>query len=211
MKYIYEFIGTFFLVFTVGMTLFNPSATLAPLAIGAVLAALVFAGGYVCSAHYNPAISLAAFLACKLSLTDLVRYIIVQVAAAFAASYLVLFLRGSSDTAVGYDMLSIFIAEFLFIFALCFVALNVSASKSTAGNSYFGLAIGLIVFVGVYIIGDISGGALNPAVAVGITVLGVSFWTNLWVYIVAGIAGAALAAAIFNCVRRCVRKRDVVS
>lgn len=209
MKYLYEFIGTFFLVFTVGMTLFNSSATLAPLAIGAVLAALVFAGGYVCSAHYNPAISLAAFLTCKLSLSDLLRYIIVQVVAAFVASYLVLYLRGFSGTAVGYDLLSIFIAEFLFTFALCFVALNVAASKSTAGNSYFGLAIGLIVFVGVYIIGDISGGALNPAVAIGITVLGVNFWSNIWVYIIASIASAALAAAIFNCVTRCIGKRKV--
>lgn len=209
MKYIYEFIGTFFLVFTVGMTLFTLSGTLAPLVIGAVLAAFVFAGGYVCGAHYNPAISFAAFLIGKLTLTDLVRYIVVQLVAALIASYLLLYLKGYSETFIRYDTLSIFIAEFLFTFALCFVALNVAASSSTAGNSYFGLAIGLIVFVGVYIIGDISGGALNPAVAVGITILNVNNWSNLWVYIIANLAGAALAASIFNYVRRCVRKRSV--
>lgn len=206
MKYLYEFIGTFFLVFTVGMTLFVVPSILAPLAIGAVLAALIFAGGYVSCAHYNPAISLAAFLSCKITLGDLLRYVLVQIVAALLASYLVVYLMGYSGTTVGYGGLAIFIAEFLFTFALCFVFLNVAASRSTAGNSYFGLAIGLIVFVGVFIIGSITGGALNPAVAIGLTVLNLNVWCSLWIYILAQLAAAILAAMVFNCVKCRVRK-----
>ena len=63
MKYVYEFIGTFFLVFTIGMTVLDPggAGALAPLAIGSVLATLVYAGGHVSGAHYNPAASLAIY------------------------------------------------------------------------------------------------------------------------------------------------------
>jgi aquaporin Z len=96
------------------------------------------------------------------------------------------------------DLPGAFIAEFLFTFALCFVVLNVATAKATANNSYFGWAIGFTVLVGAYAVGPISGGAFNPAVAVGISVLNVSLWSNLWVYILAELIGAGLAALVFN-------------
>lgn len=201
MKYVYEFIGTFFLVLTVGMTVLDPNSAkaLAPLAIGSVLAVMVYAGAHISGAHYNPAVSLAVFLRGKLDIRDLGLYWIVQLAAGLAAGYLAIYFKGSpAPSALDLDTIKAFIAEFLFTFALCYVVLNVATSKQTQNNSYFGFAIGFIVLVGAYAVGAVSGGAFNPAVALGITAMHLSAWSNLWVLVVASLAGAAGAALIFK-------------
>jgi len=201
MKYLYEFIGTFFLVLTVGMTVLDPHAAglLAPLAIGSALAVMVFAGGHVSGGHYNPAVSLAVFLRKKLVLNDLFAYWVAQFIGAIAAAYATMYLKGAS-TAIPQliDPAKALLAEFLFAFALCYVVLNVATTKETAGNSYFGWAIGFTVLVGAYAVGAVSGGAFNPAVALGITVLNLSLWSNLWIFFVANLLGGALAAFIVN-------------
>ena len=92
------------------------------------------------------------------------------------------------------------LAELLFTFALCYVVLNVATAKATEGNSYFGLAIGFTVVVGAFAVGGISGGAFNPAVAVGITVMGLSKLANIWIFLVGNFAGGALAAVVFKVV-----------
>jgi aquaporin Z len=74
----------------------------------------------------------------------------------------------------------------------------VATARDTSGNSYFGLAIGFTVMAGAFAVGGISGGAFNPAVAVGISVMGISPWPNLWIYLLANLTGAALAAAAFR-------------
>lgn len=205
MKYIYEFIGTFFLVFTVGMTVIEPNSAgiLAPAAIGSVLAVMVYAGGHLSGAHYNPAVSLAVYLRGKLSKGDLVTYWIAQLAAGAAAAMLVCFLKGDPaiETASA-DVAPALLAEFLFTFALCYVVLNVATTKQTEGNSYFGFAIGFTVFVGALAVGPISGGAFNPAVALGITILQLSAWTNLWIFFVANLLGGFFAASIVNAAHR---------
>ncbi len=89
-------------------------------------------------------------------------------------------------------------AEILFTFALAFVVLNVATAKGTEGNSFYGLAIGFTVMAGAFAVGGISGGVFNPAVAVGISVMGLSSWANIWVYLVANFAGGALAALVFK-------------
>jgi aquaporin Z len=201
MKYLYEFIGTFFLVFTVGMVVLDPHAAglWAPLAIGSALAVMVFAGGHISGGHYNPAVSLAVFLRKRLSANDLWKYWTAQLVGGVIAALLTIYLKkGSAPAAMSLDLPGAFIAEFLFTFALCFVVLNVATAKATANNSYFGWAIGFTVLVGAYAVGPISGGAFNPAVAVGISVLNVSLWSNLWVYILAELIGAGLAALVFN-------------
>ncbi len=91
-----------------------------------------------------------------------------------------------------------FVAEFLFTFALCYVVLNVATARGTEGNSNYGLAIGLTVLAGAYSVGSISGGAFNPAVAVGITVMGVSAAGNLWIFFVANLLAGAAAGLLFN-------------
>jgi aquaporin Z len=200
MKYVYEFIGTFFLVFTVGMTVFPPGiGNLAPLAIGSVLAVMVYAGGHISGGHYNPAVSLAVYLRNRLSATDLGLYWVVQllagVLAAFATMY---FKKEGTPEPLDFDVPRAFLAEFLFAFALCYVVLNTATARQTAGNSYFGWAIGFTVLVGAYAVGAISGAAFNPAVALGVTIMNLSFWSNIWVFLVANLLGAVVAALVFK-------------
>ena len=193
-----EFIGTFFLVFTVGMASKN-AGSLAPLAIGAALMVMVFAGGHVSGGHYNPAVSLAVFLRRKLTADDCVAYVITQLVAALAAAGVVSLLGYAPKSAMAVAGTGkMLIAEFLFTFALCFVVLNVATSKDTEGNSFYGLAIGFTVAVGAFAVGSVSGGAFNPAVALGATVLGLFSWSHIWIYLLANVAGGAAAAAAFR-------------
>jgi aquaporin Z len=90
------------------------------------------------------------------------------------------------------------LAEFLFTFALVFVVLNSATAKGTAGNSFYGLAIGMTVMTGAFAVGNISGGAFNPAVAVGISIMGLSSWSNIWIFLVADFVGGAVAALTFK-------------
>jgi len=109
-------------------------------------------------------------------------------------STLLIFKSGSEVTAAQPDIVAAFLAELAFTFALAYVVLNVATATETSGNSYFGLAIGFTVLVGAYAVGGISGGVFNPAVAVAISLMGLSSWANIWIFLVAGFLGAALAA-----------------
>jgi aquaporin Z len=75
--------------------------------------------------------------------------------------------------------------EFPFTFALVYVVLKVATVKGASGNSFYGLAIGFTVLVGAVSVGNISGGAFNPAVATAISVLGLSSWSKIWIYVMA--------------------------
>jgi aquaporin Z len=195
-----EGIGTFFLVFTVGQVVLEPGAgAMAPLAIGVVLAVMVYATGHVSGGHLNPAVTLGVFLRGKATAAELVGYWIVQVLAGVVAAFSVLYLKGGAPAApaalpVGPALL----AEFLFTFALVFVVLNVATARGTEGNSYFGFAIGGTVLVGAYAVGGISGAAFNPAVAVGVVLMDLARMADLWIYLVANLAGGAVAALVFN-------------
>jgi aquaporin Z len=200
-KYVTEFIGTFGLVFTVGTAVMS-GATFAPLAIGAALMVLVYAGGHISGAHYNPAVSLAAFLRGRLSSADLIPYWVAQAAGALVAAGAATFVVNPpsfpalymSGRAIGAGL----VAEFIFTFALCYVVLNVATSKDNLGNSFYGLAIGFTIFVGAASVGKISGGAFNPAVALGASVMGLFSWSNIWIYLLADFAGGAAAAFVFR-------------
>jgi aquaporin Z len=199
-KYLTEFIGTFFLVLVVGMTVIDPGAgSLAPLAIGATLMVMVYAGGHVSGGHYNPAVTLAVWLRGRCPQSDVLPYIGSQITGGIVAAMVVLFIKG--DPAVMPQEIDIFpalIAELLGAFALCYVVLNVATAKSTAGNSYFGLAIGFTVTVMAFAFGGVSGGAFNPAVALGMTVMHLAKTANLLVYLLANFGGGALAAVTFR-------------
>ena len=200
MKYLVEFIGTFFLVTTIGCTVIDGGAgVIPPLAIGSVLMVMIYAGGHVSGAHYNPAVTLAVFLRGKCPAKDVPGYMIAQVLGAVAAAAIVLFLKNNPSVEAGKVVVAnALAAEFLFTFALCYVVLNVATSKSTAGNSNYGLAIGFTVMAGAFAVGPISGGVFNPAVAVGITMLGLSAPANIWIYLVANFAAGAAAATVFK-------------
>ena len=199
-KYIVEFIGTFFLVFTVGMTVIGAGAgVIPPLAIGSALMVMIYAGGHISGGHYNPAVTLAVWIRGRCSTVDAIAYWVAQVLAGLAAAYVVLYMRNQPKvTAMNPDLARALIAEALFTFALAYVVLNVATAKGTAGNSNYGLAIGFTVLTGAFAVGDISGGAFNPAVAVGITAMGLSAAKNLWIYLVADLAGGAAAGLVFR-------------
>jgi aquaporin Z len=202
-KYLVEFIGTFFLVATIGFTVLKPGAgDFAPLAIGSVLMVMIYAGGHVSGGHYNPAVTLAVCLRGKCPPRDVVPYWVAQVLGAAAAAAAVLYVKDNPNVSHlevnGTVLPRILLAEFLFTFALCYVVLNVATSKGTAGNSFYGLAIGFTVMVGAFAVGPVSGGAFNPAVVVGISILGLLKWASIWIYLVANFAGAIVAALAFR-------------
>ena len=201
-KYLVEFIGTFFLVLTVGMTVIAPGAgALAPLAIGSALMIMVYAGGHVSGGHYNPAVTLAVWLRGRCATKDVLPYWMAQILGALAASGVVLFLKGDTmATPAELKVQPALLAEFLGAFALAYVGLNVATAKATAGNSFYGLAIGFTVVVGAFAVGNISGGAFNPAVALGISILGLVSWSALWMYLIANFLGGAVAAWAFKAI-----------
>jgi aquaporin Z len=204
-NYLTEFIGTFFLVLTIGLTVLD-GTPFAPIAIGSSLMIMVYMGGHVSGGHYNPAVSLAVLLRGKMaSAGEFVGYVVSQCAGALVAALAVLAIRGrtfapapGADASTGAALL----VEFLYTFALALVVLNSAASAKTHGNSFYGLAIGFTVAVGAFAGGAISGGAFNPAVGFGPIVVDAlvsgGTWGNLWLYIVAPLAGGALAAVVFG-------------
>jgi aquaporin Z len=201
-KYITEFIGTFFLILTIGLTVISGKGDFAPIAIGSVLMIMIFAGGHISGAHYNPAVTLAVWIRGRISLPEALVYMIVQIAGAFAASMCVIYLLGDKMPYVqpdGFsDMVKPLVAEILGTFALCYVVLNVATAKANNGNSFYGLAIGFTVTAMAYALGGISGGAFNPAVAVGISNMNLAAWGDLWVFMAGNFGGAALAAIVFK-------------
>jgi aquaporin Z len=199
-RYITEFIGTFFLVFTVGMTVIDPGAgALAPLAIGSVLMVMIYAGGHISGGHFNPAVTLGVWLRGRCKTADVLPYWIAQLLAAAAASFLVIYLKDKAPPEpTPIPMIPSLIVEALFTFALVYVVLNVATSKDTAGNSNYGLAIGFTVLVGAFAVGGISGGAFNPAVGVGLVLMKIKVMTDIWIYVAADLAGGFLAAMVFR-------------
>jgi aquaporin Z len=195
-----EGLGTFFLVLVIGLTVIEPGAgAMAPLAIGAILMVMVYAGGPISGAHYNPAVTLAVWLRGKCAAKDVPGYMGAQVAGAALAALLAGYLKGGSSVeAMRPAVVPALLVELAFTFALAYVVLNVATTKKAAGNSYFGLAIGLTVMAGAYAAGSISGGVFNPAVAVGLTLMGLSSAGNLWLYLAANLTGGALAALVFR-------------
>lgn len=205
-NYLTEFVGTFFLVLTIGLTALSGTA-LAPLAIGSVLMVMVYMGGHVSGAHYNPAVSLAVFLRGKLSAAQVIPYMSTQLVAAFAASAVVSYLSGTSFTfapspAEGVGSMQAVVAEAVFTFALALVVLNVATSPKTEGNSYYGLAIGFTVLAGAFAVGPISGGAFNPAVGLGPAIFRAvtsgGTLQHVWIYLVGPFLGAVFAALAFK-------------
>jgi aquaporin Z len=203
-RYLTEFIGTMFLVLTIGLTVLG-QVPMAPLAIGASLMIMVYMGGHISGGHYNPAVSLAAVLRGKLPGNELVPYWVAQVLGAIAASLLVYLILGQTFApapAPTASTLAALLVETLYTFALALVVLNSAYHPATKGNSFYGLAIGFTITVGAFAGGGISGGAFNPAVGLGPTLvrglLGGGSFSSLWLYLVGPFLGGFLAALVFQ-------------
>lgn len=203
-SYLTEFIGTFFLVLTIGLAVLSGSP-LAPLAIGASLMVMVYMGGHISGGHFNPAVTTAVWLRGRLPASQVIPYWISQVLGAFVAAFVVhittgrTFAPAPSPETSGLQAL---IVELLYTFALALVVLNSATAKATEGNSFYGLAIGFTVTAGAFAGGPVSGGAFNPAVGVGPVVIdslmGGGGFGSLWLYLVGPLAGGVLAALAFK-------------
>ena len=204
-KYLTEAIGTFFLVLTIGLSVLS-GFDWAPLAIGSVLMVMVYMGGHVSGAHYNPAVSFAVLLRGKLAPWDFAPYLIAQFLGAILASLIVLWIKGEPfAVAPGKDVAiaQALVIEVLYTFALALVVLNVATSAKTANNSFYGLAIGFTVAAAAFAAGGISGGAFNPAVGIGANLVydfqrSSGSWSHTWIYLAGPLAGGALAAGVFR-------------
>lgn len=203
-RYVTELVGTFFLVFTIGLTVMN-GTPLAPIAIGAVLMAMVYMGGHISGAHYNPAVSVAILIRGKMEARDLIPYVLAQLCGAILASLAVMVIVGDTFApapAPEAGLVVVLLAESLFTFALSLVILNVATDDATAGNSYYGLAIGVTVMAGAFAVGGVSGGVFNPAVGTGPILVdalaGDGSFDQLWIYWAGPLLGAVAAAGVFD-------------
>ncbi len=200
-KYFTEFIGTMFLVLVVGIAAIGGQAgAMAPVAIGTILMVMVYAGGHISGAHYNPAVTFAVLIRKKISINDAIVYWIAQIGGAMAAWAIAKFIfdvEGQGTSAIKSVEQGLG-AEILGTFALAYVVLNVATAKANNGNSFYGLAIGFTVMTCAFTFGGYSGGAFNPAVAIGASLMKGFIWSDLWIYLVGSLGGALLAGLVFN-------------
>jgi aquaporin Z len=197
-KYAVEGIGAFFLTFVVVVSVLSHSV-FTPLAAGAALMVMIYAGGHISGGHYNPAVTMGALVRGRIGIGEAVGYWIAQIVGGVIAGVIgravvnppavaTLTLTGHAEAAAA-------VVELLCTFALSYVMLNVATSKDQPGNGFFGLAIGFTVTAGAFAVGGISGGVFNPAVALGGATGGIFAWSTIWVYIVVQL-GAGVAAGL---------------
>ena len=191
-----EFLGTFFLVLVIGLS-GNP------VAIGAILMCMVYMGGHLSGGHYNPAVSLGIFLDQKMNFGQMLAYWGFQLLGSFVASGFVFWITKKylliSPTATWDIAMAV---ELLFTMALVLVVLNVADHPKTEKNSFYGLAVGFTVLAAAYAGGPISGGAFNPAVAIGPLlykmIMDQQNIENAWIYLAGPFLGGLLAGLIFK-------------
>lgn len=209
-KYVAEFLGTFMLVLSVGANVLVGNPTWGVTSIACTLMVSIYALGAVSGAHLNPAVTLAITAANweteKNNLKKAGLYVASQCAGAIAAALInvvLLFDAVNLTPGAGVSWWQAAMAEIIYTFMLCFVVLNVACSKAHAGkNQFYGLAIGFVVIAGGYGAGHLSGGAFNPAVALGVDVGSVkSGFGWCLAYTIFECIGAVLAAVVFKVVR----------
>lgn len=160
---------------------------------------MIYAGGHVSGAHFNPAVTLAVFIRGRCPAKDVIPYWVAQVLAGVVAAMVAVFLVGKSGSPMEIkNVPAALVAEFLFTFALAYVVVNSATAKGTAGNSFYGLAIGMTVMAGAFSVGSISGGAFNPAVAVGAAVMKLVNFSDIWIHLVADLSGGLCAGLVFK-------------
>ena len=200
-KLLTEMIGTFFLVLTVGLCVVG-QVPVAPLFIGSSLMIMVYMGGHISGGHYNPAVTLAVFLRGKLPAKDVVPYWAAQIVGAILAAFAVVHTLGTTFTLMpSAGVVPSLLVEILFTFALALVVLNTATDDAVSGNSFYGLAIGFTIVVAAAAGGPVSGGAFNPAVGLGHTLVNAihgGSLASLWLYLVGPLSGGALAAVVYK-------------
>ena len=198
-----EAIGTYFLILAVVLCVNNPNlGALTPFPIVATLVSLIYAGGPISRAHYNPVVSLVFWLSGELKTAHLFPFIVAQIVAGVLAVWTSVFLMAESAwlTVVLGDfeehILAGILAETLGTFALVFVILQVAIGKAGGKNDYYGIAIGLSVLGSAYALGGFTGGIFNPAVAISAVTAGM-LPLSLLVWVLAGNFLGGLLAWVF--------------
>lgn len=218
-KYLAEMIGTMVLVLMgCGAAVFagtaQPFASVGTLgvafAFGLSVIAMAYAIGSISGCHINPAITLGVFLSGRMKAKDAGMYMIFQVIGAIIGSALLCYLAktsGSTTTLTGANtfaegqMMQALYAETVFTFIFVLVVLGVTAKNGL--NKFAGLAIGLTLVLVHIVCIPITGTSVNPARSIGpaifdaINVGGVAM-SQLWVFIVAPMLGAAIAAFVWK-------------
>jgi len=208
--YLVECIGTLFLVMTVVFVVSQQSvgaAVTAPITIGSTLMVLVFFGGHISGGHYNPSVTVAVMVRGKIPLLKALGYIVAQVGGGLAGAAIANGVRKPVAAPYcapgdGFNLGHVFVAEFMYTFLLTYTVLQVATTTSNPPgsngvNSFYGLAIGFTVLVGAAAVGDISGGAFNPAVATGMNVVALKGLKSIWLYYLAEFAAGTVAGMLF--------------
>lgn len=192
-----ELVGTFIFVFAI-VGAVNSGGAFVPLAIGFALMIMVYATGHISGGHLNPAVSVGVWLRGGMGVVELLVYIVAQLVGASLAALLSFVIWPPAGESLQVDVGPAILAEALWTFVLVYVVLSTATSKDHPNNSFYGLAIGSTVFVGAVTLGGVSGGGFNPAVALGLSITGQFDWSSYWLYFLAPVVGAALAAVVFR-------------
>ena len=195
-----EFIGTFFLSLTIcTAVVYGSAGEYAPFGIAATLMVMIYAGGHISGAHYNPAVTVSIYLRGACEKDEVLPYIASQVIAAVSAAIVVENLLRPNEVVSGFELgTDAIVAELLFTFALAYVILNVATTESTSGNGYFGAAIALVVLAGAITVGSISLASFNPAVTSALIVSGKLALADSWMHFVPQFVGAVLATYVYK-------------
>ena len=195
-----EFIGTFFLSLTIcTAAVYVSDNEYAPFGIAATLMVMIYAGGHISGAHYNPAVTVSIYLRGACEKDEVLPYITSQVIAAVSAVIVVENLLFPDAVVPGFELGNdAVVAELLFTFALAYVILNVATTESTSGNGYYGAAIALVVLAGAITVGSISLASFNPAVTSALIVSGKLTLADSWMHFVPQFVGAVLATYAYK-------------
>ena len=200
-KLLTEFIGTFFLSLAISVSIIHHEYEYMPFAIASTLMVVIYAGGHISGAHYNPAVTISVYLRGSCNKDDVLPYIASQILAAVIAALVAdrflttkkyydveLFTLGSEAV----------VAEFLFTFLLAYVILNVATTESTSGNGYYGASIALVVLAGAIAVGSISLASFNPAVTSALIISGKISFSASWMHFLPQLVGAILATYVYK-------------
>ena len=206
-----EFFGALIITLTVALTNrsddgFDATNQMAPIAIGAMVTAMLYSYGHVSGAHFNPSVTMAVFIRGKISLLTLIPYFAFQVAGAVAGATIAVRVVGGVQYLpafeLDHDAVSTgdaFLLEFLYTYALCTTVLNTATTASLHGNQFYGIAIGFVLIAGITSIGPVTGAALNPAFATAFHVIHSKFsQSDLWVYWISGLMAGICAGLTFH-------------
>lgn len=199
-KAVMELIGTAVLVLTIQLSL-NIVPYAAPIAVGLAFIAIVYVGGPVSGAHYNPAVSLAVFIRGRLSFQNMILYWIFQVGGGVCGALLGALIGGKTapvQRGADYYLLQALLAELVFTALLALTVLGTATNDKVDGNSYYGAAIGLVILAGAFTCHSISGAVFNPAVAIGLGIIsGFKHLTYCLAVIAVNLGGGICGALLF--------------